>query len=353
LAPHLCFPVDARDFFRDAERDGLVEAGRAFGISASQFGENLWNNQLVHVSRHSGRLLRSLTATRRLARELGVALAEVTGSGARGRIVKDDVKAFVKRRLSGPAAAPAGSGIPAVPKVDFARFGQIESVPMSRIRRAGAANLHRSWLNVVHVTQHDEADVTELEAFRRSLKDEAERRGIKLSPLPFVVKACVHALKEFATFNASLDVEASAFVLKRYYNVGIAVDTPNGLVVPVVKAADTLGIWELAAEIARLSELAREGKLGMADGQGGTFTVSSLGAIGGTGFTPIVNAPEVAILGVSRLAMRPVWVGDAFVPRAMLPLSLSYDHRAINGAEAGRFVTHLAALLGDIRRLAL
>lgn len=289
-------------------------------------------------------------AVRRLARELGVDLTGVPGTGANGRIVKDDVKLFVKTVLNAPPAAP---GLAPMPEIDFSRFGEIEAVPLSRIRARGAANLHRSWQHVVHVTQHDEADVTDLEAFRAAVKDEASGLGIKLTPLPFIVKACVHALKRHPPFNASLDARVTALILKRYYNIGMAVDTDDGLVVPVIRNADALGIYELAEESTRLAAAAREGKLKPDEIQGASFTVSSLGAIGGTGFTPVVNAPEVAILGVARLATRPVWDGTAFRPREMLPLSLSYDHRAINGAEAGRFVTDLVATLGDIRRLAL
>ena len=288
-------------------------------------------------------------ATRRLARELGAPLAEVTGSGARGRILKDDVKRYVKGRLTAPSR---GSGLPTLPEVDFARFGEIEVIPLSRIRIAGAQNLHRSWLNLPHVTQHDEADVTALEALRTSLKAEASERGLPLSPLPFIVKACCLALQAFPTCNASLDRAAANYILKRYYNIGIAVDTEQGLVVPVLKGVDGKGVWELAAEIADLAAKARSQRLPMNAMQGGTFSVSSLGAIGGTGFTPIINAPEVAILGVGRLVTKPVWDQDAFRPRKMLPLSLSYDHRAINGAEAGRFVAHLAELLADPGRLA-
>lgn len=291
-------------------------------------------------------------AVRRLARELGVALTAVSGTGTRGRILKDDVKAYVKETLAGGATS-GGAGIPPVPAVDFSKFGPVEMVPMSRIRVAGAANLHRSWLNVPHVTQHEEADVTELEAFRASLKAEAERRGTKVTPLPFIIKACCHALKAFPTFNASLDPEAKQFILKGYFHIGFAVDSDDGLVVPVIRDADKLGIWELSEAILALSQKVREKKLGMNDLQGGTFSVSSLGNIGGTGFTPIINMPEVAILGVSRLATKPIWDGSEFRPRKMLPLSLSYDHRAINGAEAGRFMEFLAGLLSDIRRLAL
>lgn len=295
-------------------------------------------------------------AVRRLARELGVELDRIDGSGNRGRIVKDDVKAFVKTVMTTERAAPGtstGFGIPPIPQVDFAKFGPIDIQPMSRIRVAGATNLHRSWLNVPHVTQHEEADVTELEAFRATLKDEARERQVSITPLAFVIKACCYALEMHPIFNASLDAAVKNFIFKKYYNIGFAVDTPAGLVVPVIRDANRLGIWDLSQAIAELAGKAREQKLAMNDLQGGTFSVSSLGAIGGTGFTPLINAPEVAILGVARLMMRPVWDGSEFVPRKMLPLALSYDHRAINGAEAGRFMVTLAELLDDIRRLSL
>lgn len=296
-------------------------------------------------------------AVRRLARELGVDLTEVQGSGTRERIVKDDVKAFVKSFLedkpTGRSTGTPGGGIPPIPLIDFSKFGPVESSPLTRVRIIGATNLHRSWLNIPHVTQFDSADLTELETFRRSLKDEGLARGVKVTPLAFIVKACCYALKAFPTFNASLDAEARNFILKKYYHIGFAVDTEQGLVVPVIKDADQLGIWELSEEISALAGKAREHKLAVDDMRGASFSISSLGAIGGTGFTPIINAPEVAILGVARLTTRPVWDGTEFAPRQMLPLSLSYDHRAINGAEAGRFVVHLAELLGDIRRLSL
>ena len=290
-------------------------------------------------------------AVRRLARELGVDLGTVNGSGARGRIVKDDVKSFVKRTLATPTAP--GLAIAPMEAVDFSRFGEIDVVPLSRIRARGAVNLHRSWQHVVHVTQHDDFDVTDLEAFRASLKDEAAAQGVKLTPLPFIMKACVRALEQHPQFNASLDPSVKSLILKRYHHIGFAVDTEDGLVVPVVRDAGNQGVYELAAEIARLSEAARTKKLKPDEMQGGSFTISSLGAVGGTGFTPIVNAPEVAILGVARLDTRPVWDGAAFVPRKVLPVSLSYDHRAINGAEAGRFIVDLGKLLSDFRRLAL
>ena len=286
-------------------------------------------------------------ATRRLARELGVDLSEVAATGARGRIVKDDVKAYVKRRLTSGEGA-----LPRLPTIDFSRFGETETMPLSRIRAAGAQNLHRSWLNLPHVTQHDEVDVTELEAHRAGLKAEAAERGVSLSPLPFLIKACCLALKEFPTFNASLDASGSQFILKRYYHIGIAVDTEQGLLVPVIRNADAKNVWDLAEATADLAAKARSQRLAMHELQGGSFSISSLGAIGGTGFTPIINAPEVAILGVGRLTTKPAWDGEGFVPRKMLPLSLSFDHRAINGAEAGRFLAHLAAVLADPSQLA-
>ena len=289
-------------------------------------------------------------AVRRLAREMGVDLTQVAGTGNRGRITKDDVKAFVKQQLQAPSS---GGGLPAVNSVDHSKFGEIELVEMSRIRRAGADNLHRSWVNLPHVTQHNEADVTDLESFRQSLKPEAEQKGVRVTPLAFIVKACCSALQTYPVFNSSLHDDRQHLVMKSYINIGMAVDTPDGLVVPVIKAADQKSIWQLSAEIAELSEKARNKKLALDDLQGGTFSISSLGALGGTGFTPIVNAPEVAILGVSNLATKPMWNGNEFVPRKMLPLSLSYDHRVINGADAGRFVVYLTQVLGDIRRLAL
>ncbi len=293
-------------------------------------------------------------AVRRLARELGVDLSQVKGSGNRNRIVKDDVKAHVKNLLSAPSGAAAGGGgLPMVAEVDYARFGEVELVDLSRIQQRGADNLHRSWVNLPHVTQHDEADVTDLETFRASLKEEASSRGVKITPLSFLVKAVAVALQEHPNFNSSLHSDGKQLVRKKYINIGMAVDTPEGLVVPVVKAADTKSIWQLSAEIAELSENARNRKLGMDDLQGGTFSISSLGALGGTGFTPIVNAPEVAILGVGRLLTKPLWDGEAFQPRRVLPLSLSYDHRVINGADGGRFMLFLTQVLEDIRRLSL
>ena len=289
-------------------------------------------------------------AVRRLARELGADLGAMRGSGPSGRIVKDDVKAFVKATMTGNA--PAAS-LPGVPEIDFARFGPVEEVPLTRLQARGGKNLYGSWLNVVHVTQHDEADVTELEAFRKSLAAEAQTRGVKLTPLPFIMKACAENLRAFPRLNASLNARADGLILKRYHHIGFAVDTEDGLIVPVVRDVDQKGVWQLAAEIVELSGAARERKLRPEHLQGGCFTISSLGRVGGTGFTPIVNAPEVGILGVGRLATKPVWDGFEFRPRAVLPLSLSYDHRAINGAEGGAFMVELTRLLRDIRRLVM
>lgn len=293
-------------------------------------------------------------AVRKQAREYGVNLSDVEGSGRKGRILKEDIQEYVKKRLSGAGQGDgAGSGIPAMPAVDFSKFGEVSTEPLSRIRRSSARNLHRSWLNVPHVTQFDEADVTELEAFRKQQNAELEREGKKLTPLAFLVKAVAFSLRQFPHFNASLDEGIENFIIKHYYNVGIAVDTPDGLVVPVIRDADKKGVIEIAEESAELAAKARDKKLPLDAMQGATFSISSLGGIGGTAFTPIVNAPEVAILGVSRTKVAPVWDGNEFRPRTMLPLSLSYDHRAIDGAEAARFTAHLASVLSDVRRLIL
>jgi pyruvate dehydrogenase E2 component (dihydrolipoamide acetyltransferase) len=287
---------------------------------------------------------------RRFARELGVDLAQVRGTGTKGRITEQDVKAHVKRLLT-QGMAPAGAALPRVPTVDFAAFGPVERQPLSRIQKISGPRLHASWVNLPHVTQFDEADITEMEATRAKLKDEATARGIKLTPLAFVMRACVQALRAFPHFGASLDADAGELVMKKYVHVGFAADTPNGLVVPVVRDADRKDVFELARELAALSEKARAGKLAAAEMQGGVFTISSLGGIGGTAFTPIINAPEVAILGVSRASHRPVYENGAFVPRLMLPLSLSYDHRVIDGADAVRFTTFLAKALADVQGL--
>ena len=295
-------------------------------------------------------------AMRRYARELGVDLAKVKGTGRKGRILREDISGFVQRALSAPpeaAAAAAGTGIPPIPAVDFSRFGEIETRPLGRIKRISGPHLHRSWVNVPHVTNHDEADVTDLEAFRRSIKDEAAAAGARITLLAFVTKAVAATLGEFPTFNASLSSDGGSIVIKKYVHVGIAVDTPNGLMVPVLRDADRKGMYDLAREMAELGARAREGALKSDELQGGTFTISSLGGIGGTAFTPIINAPEVAILGLSRARMTPVWDGAAFQPRLMLPLDLSWDHRVVDGAEAARFLAHLARLLADVRRLLL
>ncbi len=289
-------------------------------------------------------------SVRKFARELGVDLTRVTGSGLKGRITHDDVKTFVKGALAAPGGGGTGA-LPAVPTVDFAAFGPIETQPLSRIQRIAGPRLHASWVNVPHVTQFDEADITELEALRTTLKGQAAERGIKLTPLAFIVRACVKALQAFPTFNASLDPAGANLILKKYVHIGFAADTPNGLMVPVLREADRKDIYEVARQLGELSGAARAGKLSAAQMQGGCFTVSSLGGIGGTAFTPIINAPEVAILGVSRSAFKPVYRDGEFVPRLMLPLSLSYDHRVIDGAAAARFTSFLAKALADPQAL--
>ncbi len=285
-------------------------------------------------------------SVRRLARELGVDLSRVPGSGIKGRISHEDVKAWVKRALSG-ALAPAAPALPKLPVVDHAAFGPVETRPLSRVQRISGPRLQASWINIPHVTQFDEADITDLEALRQALKPEAAAQGVKLTPLAFVVAACVRALQEFPGFNASLDESGQNLVFKKFFNLGFAADTPQGLMVPVIRDADRKDIYAIARDLAALSERARSGKLAAADMQGGCFTVSSLGGIGGTAFTPIINPPEVAILGVSRSVMRPVWRDGAFVPRLMLPLSLSYDHRVIDGAAGVRFTSGLARRLAE------
>ncbi|MBF0255637.1 MAG: dihydrolipoyllysine-residue acetyltransferase, partial [Gammaproteobacteria bacterium] len=302
-----------------------------------------------------GRKAHAGPAVRRFARELGVELAQVSGSGPKGRVLKEDVQHFVKKALSGEARAPAATGgafaLPPLPQVDFSKFGSIEIKPLSRIKKLSGGHLHNCWLNIPHVTQFDEADISELEAFRQGLKSEAEQRGLKLTLFPFLLKACAAALRALPEFNSSLSAEGDSLVLKKYVHIGVAVDTPNGLLVPVLRDVEQKSLFDLAAELMQLSAKARDGKLLPGDLQGGCFSISSLGGIGGTAFTPIVNAPEVAILGVSRAATKPVWNGSEFAPRLMLPLSLSYDHRVIDGAQGARFTSLLASLLGDIRRL--
>jgi pyruvate dehydrogenase E2 component (dihydrolipoamide acetyltransferase) len=296
-------------------------------------------------------------AVRRFARELGVDLGRVRGTAAKGRITKEDVQNFVKSSLAGGGAATSAAGgslaLPSMPAVDFSKFGEIEEVELGRIQKISGTHLHRSWITVPHVTQFDEADITELEDFRKSQKDEALKQDIRLTFMPFLMKACEAALREFPSVNASLSADGAKLILKKYVHIGVAVDTPNGLVVPVIRDVDKKGVYDLARELMEISGKAREGKLGPADMQGGCFTISSLGGIGGTQFTPIVNAPEVAILGVSRAGMKPVWNGKKFQPRLVMPFSLSYDHRVIDGAQGVRFTTCLAGLLSDIRRLVL
>jgi len=292
-------------------------------------------------------------SVRRLSREMGVALEAVKSSGPRGRITKDDVKNYVKNALKTKAQQSVGLALPAQPDIDFSKFGEISVEPLSKIGKLTAANMQRNWLNIPHVTQFDEADVTELEAFRGSLKDEAARRLLKITPLPFLLKACSAALKQHPKFNASLHADGKSVVFKHYVHIGVAVNTPAGLVVPVVNDVDKKSIWELAKEVDELADKAKNRKLTPQQMQGACFTVSSLGNIGGTGFTPIINGPEVAIMGVSKLQTKPVWDGAAFVPRKMLPLAISYDHRVINGVDAGQFFTFLVQVLSDIRRLVL
>ena len=315
---------------------------------------------LAADSGERGKIAHASPGIRRFARELGVDVGQVAGTGPKGRILKEDIQNFVKQALAGggAAAAPlatggglAGLGLPAWPKVDFAKFGPVEARPLSRIQKISGPALARNWLMIPHVTQQDEADITDLEAFRNRINEENAKAGIKVSPLAFLVKACVAALKKYPAFNSSLD--GDNLVVKGYWHIGFAADTPNGLVVPVIKDADKKGVIEIAKESGELAAKAREGKLGPADMQGGTFSISSLGGIGGSFFTPIVNAPEVAILGVSKSQMKPVWDGSEFVPRLIMPLSLSYDHRVIDGASAARFTTYLAQVLADMRRIVL
>ncbi len=292
---------------------------------------------------------------RKFARELGVDLSQVHGSGRKERITKEDVQEFVKQALGGTASgtAAAGSGSPAMHEIDFSKFGPVEIKPLSRIQKKAAVNLHRGWLNLPIVTHHDEADITELEYFRKSLKDEAAKQGVKVTPLVFLLKACAVAIRKHSNFNSSLTVDKENLVLKKYLHIGVAVDTPDGLVVPVIRDVEQKGLLELAKELGEVSEKARAKKLKTNDIQGGCFSISSLGGIGGTAFTPLVNAPEVAILGVTRSRMMPVWNGKEFLPRLMLPMDLTYDHRVIDGAQAARFMVDLCEILSDMRRMSL
>lgn len=302
-----------------------------------------------------GKLVHASPAVRRLAREFGADLSKVKGTGPKSRIMKEDVQSYIKFELSRPkATASSGAvGTPDLPEIDFSKFGEVEQKPLSRIQKISSVNLHRNWTMIPHVTQHEDADITDLDAFRKSMKDEAAKEGVRLTPLAFIMKALVASLKAFPTFNASLANDGENLILKKYYNIGVAVDTPDGLVVPVIRDVDKKSVYELAKELGEVSEKARDKKLGAADMQGSCFTISSLGGIGGTSFTPIVNWPDVAILGLSRNQMKPVWNGKDFEPRMMLPMSLSYDHRVIDGAVAARFIVHLSNMLGDIRRVIL
>jgi pyruvate dehydrogenase E2 component (dihydrolipoamide acetyltransferase) len=296
-------------------------------------------------------------SVRRIARELGVDLSRVKGSGPKDRVVKEDVQAYVKTELARPRGGEGGGGLgfnlPPMQPVEFSKFGPVTTQPLSRIKKLSGGFLHRNWVSIPHVTQHDEADITELEAFRKTQSEEAKKSGIKFTMLGFLMKAAVVALKQFPEFNASLSPDGESLVLKDYFHIGVAVDTPAGLVVPVIRDVDKKGLLEIARELGDLSVRMRNGKISPADLQGGCFSISSLGGIGGTFFTPIINAPEVAILGVGKAAMKPVWNGKEFVPRLMLPLSLSYDHRVIDGALGARFSTYLTTVLSDIRRLVL
>ncbi|AVJ55151.1 dihydrolipoyllysine-residue acetyltransferase [Idiomarina sp. OT37-5b] len=314
------------------------------------------------TERKDKHVIHASPAVRRVAREFGVDLSQVKGNGPKGRILKEDVQDYVKYELSRPkavagATGQGGGGLQVIdaPKVDFSKFGEVEEVQLSRIQRKSGPNLHRNWVTIPHVTQFDEADITELENFRKSENEVAKKKdlGFKITPLVFIMKACAKALREFPTFNSSLSESGESLYMKKYVHIGIAVDTPNGLVVPVIRDVDKKGIYELSEELVEISAKARDGKLKAADMQGGCFSISSLGGIGGTAFTPIVNAPDVAILGVSRNEMKPKWNGKEFEPRLMLPLSLSYDHRVIDGAEAARFTSYLSQVLGDIRKLVL
>lgn len=293
-------------------------------------------------------------SVRQFARELGVTLSLLSGSGEKGRITKEDVQNFVKQKVNAPAvSASTGSGIPPVPVINFEKFGDIETTELSRIKKISGKHLHACWLNIPHVTQFDDADITELEEFRKANKDMAAKQGVNLTPLVFIMKAVVASLKMYPELNASLSEDKESLIIKKYYNIGVAVDTPNGLMVPVIKDVDKKGFLEIAGELGEISARARDGALTAKDLQGGTFSISSLGGIGGSFFTPIVNAPEVAILGVGRHKMQPVWNGKEFEPRLILPLSVSYDHRVVDGAMGARFTTALNNMLSDIRKVLL
>ena len=303
----------------------------------------------------SGKLAHASPAVRKFARELGVEISAVTGTGRKGRITREDVKQHIKTAMQsgGQTVVTSNFDVPPFPAVDFTEFGDVDSQPLSRIQKISGKYLHRNWVRIPHVTQYDEADITELEAFRQENKADAKEQGFNLTPLAFMVKAMAKALKKFPKFNTSLDVDGENLIYKKYYHIGIAVDTPNGLVVPVIRDCDKKEVFEIAKEMRDISIKAREGKLAPSDMQGGCISISSLGGIGGTAFTPIINAPEVAILGVSRSSLKPVWNGSEFEPRLMLPLSLSYDHRVIDGADAARFIVYLSSILSDMKKMLL
>ena len=330
----------------------------AAGGSGRQAGEKELRQPpvLARPSDLTGSVPHASPSVRRFARELGADLTQITGTGLKQRITKEDVQNYIKRALRGAAPSAPSTGpmqLPGIPEVDFSKFGEIEETPLSRIKKLSGTHLSACWLNIPHVTQHDEVDITSLESFRNEQKDVAARQDIRLTFLPFLLKACVGVLRQLPEFNSSLSPDRNSLIFKKYYHIGVAVDTPNGLVVPVVRNVDKKGVLELASELMAISARARDGKLSPSDLQGGCFSISSLGGIGGTAFTPIVNAPEVAILGVSRSMIKPVWDGKDFQPRLMLPISLSYDHRVIDGAMAARFTTMLSGLLSDMRRLLL
>ena len=362
--PLLTLAVSGGDVAPEAKENTATSSASVSQTSASDKQEQNKQEQTkpaqtstaIPVAANSpGKAVHAGPAVRKLAREMGVDLGQVPGTGPKDRILKEDVHAWVKQRLESQSAPATGSGGMSLdlPDIDFSQFGDVEREELNKLRKVSAQNLHRSWLTIPHVTQHDNADITDLEAFRKQQNKALEREGVKLTMLAFLVAACAKALKEFPRFNSSLENSGEALIHKHYINIGIAVDTPNGLVVPVIKDADKKTLKEIAQEMGELAEKARNRKLTPADMKGGTFSISSLGGIGGTAFTPIVNWPEVAILGVSRSDMQPVWDGNQFVPRLTLPLSLSYDHRVIDGADAARFTTYLSQLLSDMRRVLL
>ncbi|PNE01514.1 pyruvate dehydrogenase, E2 component [Alcanivorax sp. MD8A] len=362
--PLLTLAVSGGDVAPEAKENTATSSASVSQTSASDKQEQNKQEQakpaqtstaIPAAANSPGKAVHAGPAVRKLAREMGVDLGQVPGTGPKDRILKEDVHAWVKQRLESQSAPATGSGGMSLdlPDIDFSQFGDVEREELNKLRKVSAQNLHRSWLTIPHVTQHDNADITDLEAFRKQQNKALEREGVKLTMLAFLVAACAKALKEFPRFNSSLENSGEALIHKHYINIGIAVDTPNGLVVPVIKDADKKTLKEIAQEMGELAEKARNRKLTPADMKGGTFSISSLGGIGGTAFTPIVNWPEVAILGVSRSDMQPVWDGNQFVPRLTLPLSLSYDHRVIDGADAARFTTYLSQLLSDMRRVLL